>query len=112
MRTLAALATILLATSSSRPADACGGDFNPAPAMFIVAEHHGRVFVLLGGPVPEGAKLDWKGDDMSYDRTTIAAAPALSSALQLTLVGGKRTRVMSTKNQVFITPVFEGRNPM
>src|SRR5215210_2357280 len=105
------LAALVASTQIAAPiAHACGGDYGPrAPAMFLVAQHHDRVFVLLGGAVPEGEKLAWKGVEMSYDRTEVAKAPALAGAMELTLVGPRRTRTMATKNQVFITPVFESR---
>lgn len=108
------LAAIVASTQIAAPiAHACGGDYGPrAPAMFLVAEHHDRVFVLLGGAVPEQAKPEWKGVEMSYDRTEVANAPSLAGAMELTLVGPRRARTMTTKNQVFITPVFESRSAM
>ncbi|MBA3464436.1 MAG: hypothetical protein H0T46_31080 [Deltaproteobacteria bacterium] len=108
------LAALVASTQIAAPiAHACGGDYGPrAPAMFLVAAHHDRVFVLLGGAVPERETIAWKGDEMSFDRTQIAKAPALGSAMELTLVGPRRTRTMATKNQVFITPVHESRKAM
>jgi len=85
---------------------------NPAPAMFLVTGHHGRTFVLLGGSVPETEKLSWWRDMNSYDNTAIAAAPALPYAMQLTLVGDKSTRTLTTRHQVFIQPAFEARRSM
>ena len=108
------LAAVVASTQIAAPiAHACGGDYGPrAPAMFLVTAHHDRVFVLLGGAVPEGEKLAWKGDNMSFDRTEIAKAPALAAAMELTLVSSRRARTMTTRNQVFITPVFESKNAM
>src|SRR3954468_133889 len=109
MKLISATVLAALATSIHAPtANACGGDVDLAPAMYLVTQHHGRTFVLLGGAVPETAKLDWWRDDMSYDRTAIAAAPALGSSLQLTLVG-KKSRTIETRRQVFINPGFDAR---
>lgn len=108
------LAALVASTQIAAPiAHACGGDYGPrAPAMFLVTGHHDRVFVLLGGAVPERETIAWKRDEMSFDRTQVAAAPALASAMELTLVGPRRTRTMATKNQVFITPMFAARTSM
>jgi hypothetical protein len=108
------LVALVASTQIAAPiAHACGGGYGPPePAMFLVAEHHDRVFVLLGGTVPERETVAWKGVEMSYDRTQVAKAPALAGAMDLTLVGPRRARTMATKNQVFITPVFESRSAM
>ena len=107
------VAALVVTTQIAAPvAEACGGYIDRGPAMFLVASHHGRTFVLLGGAVPETAKLDWKGNHNSYDGTEIASAPALVSAFEFTLAGEKRSRTLASKNQVFITPVFESKRAM
>lgn len=107
------VAALVISTQVAAPvAEACGGYVDRAPAMFLVASHHGRTFVLLGGAIPETAALDWKGDAMSYDRTEIAKAPALAGAFEFTLAGDTTSRTMRSKNQVFITPVFESKRAM
>ena len=108
------VAAVLASTSIATPiADACGGDYGPrAPAMFLVANHHGRTFVLLDKRVPSLEGVAWKGEAMTYDHTQVAAAPAFAAARKLTLVGPKRTRRLASANHVFIKPTWESRDPM
>jgi hypothetical protein len=108
------VAAVLASTSIATPiADACGGDYGPrAPAMFLVANHNGRTFVLLDKRVPSLEGVAWKGEAMTYDHTLVAAAPAFATARKLTLVGADRTRRLASANHVFIKPAWESRDPM
>ncbi len=108
------LAALALSTSIAQPvAEACGGDYGPrAPAMFLVTRHHGRSVVLLDRNVADAEKLDWKRELLTFDSTTFAAAPALTTALTLTLVGSTSSRVTTSRNRVFVSPAWEGRRPM
>ncbi|CAN5849813.1 hypothetical protein BH11MYX3_BH11MYX3_07950 [soil metagenome] len=108
------LATLALSTSIAQPvAEACGGDYRPrAPAMFVVTHHHGRSVVLLDKNVPDAEKLDWKGELRTYDDTTFAAAPSFTTAMTATLVGAKSARTPTSRNHVFVSPAWEGRQPM
>lgn len=114
MRIAAALvATFALSTSIATPvAHACGGDYGPrAPAMYLVAHHHARTFVLLDKDVVTD-RLAWEGERESYDWTEIAPSTAFSTPRKLTLVGPDRSRRLATANHVFIKPVFETRDAM
>ena len=107
------VAALVVSTQIATPvAEACGGYVDRGPAMFLVASHHGRTFVLLGGAVPEDAKLEWKGQPMSFDTTKIAASQPLPSAFEFTLAGENESRTLATKNQVFITPAFTSKRAM
>ncbi len=115
MRIAAALvATLALSTSIATPvANACGGDYGPrAPAMFLVAHHHARTFVLLDKNVASTEELAWKADRNSYDWTEIAAGTAFATTRKLTLVGPDRSRRLASANHVFIKPAFETRDAM
>ncbi len=115
MRFATSLVAAVLAstTIATRIADACGGDYGPrAPAMFLVADHHGRTFVLLDKSVPSLEGLTWFRDRMTYDSSEIAPAPAFATARKLTLVGPDRTRRLASANHVFIKPAWESRDPM
>jgi hypothetical protein len=113
MKLISATIVAALVSSLTAPAaDACGGEVNVAPRMFLVAHHFGRTFALLGGAVPETAKLDWYREDMTYDRSAVAPAPALATAMQLTLVDDGNGRTLSTNRQVFIEPAFEAHRSM
>ena len=107
------VAALVVSTQIAAPvAEACGGYVDRTPAMFLVAEHHGRTFVLLGGEVPETAKPAWKRDRISFDLTLTAPAPALPSAFEFTLAGEKGSRTLASKNQVFLRPVLESKRDM
>lgn len=105
MRLATSLVAALLAstTIATRIADACGGDYGPrAPAMFLVSNHNGHTFVLLDKNVPSLEGVTWKGAEMSFDPTVVAAAPAFATARKLTLVGSARTRRLASANHVFV----------
>lgn len=115
MRFTTSLVAAVLASTSIKTqiADACGGDYGPrAPAMFLVANHHGRTFVLLDKNVPSVEGLSWFSDRMTYDSSEIAVAPAFATARKLTLVGPDRMRRLASVNHVVIKPAWESRDPM
>lgn len=116
MRLASALVVALLASTSlaTPTADACGGGryYPPAPAMFLVATHNGRTFVLLDKRVPSLEGVTWARNFESYDTTEIARAPRFPEARTLTLVGATSTRRLASAKHVFIKPAFETRDAM
>ena len=104
MRKLALSLPLLALTAMPSPTDACG---YVTPAVFLVSTHSFRgdlaqhALVRIGGVVPE--RLAWQPmDPMSYDATELAPAPALETAMTVTLVGKDRRRVVSSAKQRFV----------
>jgi hypothetical protein len=101
MRTLL-LATLALASSLARPADACGPR---PPKAFAMHSSSGRSFVLLGEPAPEN--LTWTQlRPHSFDDSATAPAAAASHATTITLLGERGARVISTSERIWFAPPF------
>jgi len=109
------VAAVLASTQIATPvADACGGGgfMRFSPAMFLVARHNGRTFVLLDKNVERPGDIAWRRETMTYDWSETAAAPAFTTAIQLTLVGANRDRRLASANHVLIKPAFETHDAM
>lgn len=101
MRTLL-LATLALASSLARPADACG----PRPVKaFATHSSSGRSFVLLGSPAPDN--LTWtQMRPRSFDDSATAPAAAAPRATTITLLGETGARVITTSERIWFAPPF------
>lgn len=104
MRKLALSLPVLALAAMPSPTDACG---YVTPAVFLVsthnfrAEHAVHTLVRTGGVVPE--RIAWQRiDERSYDPTEFAPAPALDTAMTVTLVGNGARRVVSSARQRFV----------
>lgn len=115
MRTLLIAALSLSALTPSHDADACGS-YVPEPRVLRLSNHQvpsfatggrARSFVVLGTAKPT-AKLDWhRVAPSSYDWAEIANDLQRTHAVTFTLLGPQGTRVVSTKQHVFLARTFD-----
>jgi hypothetical protein len=104
MRTLL-LATLALASSLARPADACGAR---PPTALAMHSTNGRSFISLGTPAPDN--LVWtQVFPNSFDDSATAPAPAVPRATTITLLGETGARTITTNQRVWFTPPFNRR---
>ena len=110
MRSLMLAAALALTSLVAQPAaDACGGYYGPrAPQVFLVGVHGANNFVLLNQDVDVNAHAWQLLDPDSFDRTELAAAPALATPVKLTLLGEQGAKVVRTSTQTLIK---EGLTP-
>ncbi len=107
------LATLAIATL--RPADACG-PYGSEPKLMRLTGHHGREasrsFVLLDQPVPNADKLAWKQlAPGTYDPAAVVDTADLERPMDMTLIGPSGTRVVSSKERVFLSRTFVSNEP-
>lgn len=108
---LALLASLSLASLyPADSSDACGV-YEPTVFRLTSTWNRGggsRTFALTNGKVT--GTPDWKQiAPMTYDYTSVAAAPRLAQPMTITLLGKSGTKVTSTRSQVFIQHSFVQR---
>jgi hypothetical protein len=106
------LATFALSTI--QPADACG-PYGRSPRLLQISSHYvdgaTRTFVLTNEGVPE-RDLAWvRLAPMTYDYASLADAPDPTRAIDFTLIGPSGTRVVSSREKVYLSHTFLARKP-
>lgn len=111
------LASLVIA--NVRPADACGGSYAPEPKLMLLSGHYTREaggsirsFVMLHQAVPNAEKLAWKQlAPGTYDYAAVVDTADLERPMDITLIGPAGTRVVSSKQRVFLSRTFVSNTP-
>lgn len=116
MRTLL-IAPVLasFALTTVRPADACG-PYMREPTLMRISGHRtesgNRVFAITSEAMPAIDHDKWvRLAPRTYDYAAVADAPNLARAIDMTLIGPSGTRVVSSRERVYLSQTFVSHGP-